>query len=160
MIAKKTITLLLPFAFFLLLTIAALAQSQTTGRIDGTVKDQNGSFIAGAAVTVVSRATRDERRVTTDNEGHYVVPLLPPGAYQVSIKASGFKTAQFDNVTVVITETKSLNTDLDIGGGIQESVTVTAASFIQTAGPQLGRVVDSRAVSELPLATRNLTQIM
>src|SRR5262245_25727256 len=160
MIAKKTIALLLPFAFFLLHTIAALAQSQTTGRIAGTVKDQNGSFIAGAAVTVVSRATRDERRVTTDNEGHYVAPLLQPGVYQVSIKASGFKTVQFDNVTVFITETTSLNVNLAVGGAIQESVTVSAASFIQTAGPQLGRVVDSRAVSELPLATRNFTQMM
>ena len=37
---------------------------------------------------------------------------------------------------------------------------MSAASFIQTAGPQLGRVVDSRAVSELPLATRNFTQFL
>ena len=143
----KAMALLLAFFILALGRVYTLAQSQTTGRITGTVKDQNGSVIAGATVTVVSRATRDERRVTTDNEGHYVAPLLPPGAYQVSIKASGFKTAQFVNVRVVITETTSLNADLAVGGAIQDSVTVSAASFIQTAGPQLGRVVDSRAVS-------------
>lgn len=156
MIVGKATTLIALF----LLPALALAQTQTTGRIAGTVKDQNGAAIVGAAVTVVSRATRDERKVITDTEGHYVVPLIPPGTYRVSITTSGFKTAQFDNVTVVITETTSINADLAVGGAIQESVTVSAAWLIQTAGPQLGRVVDSRMVSELPLATRNFTQIL
>ena len=99
----KAMALLLAFCMLGLSSGYTLAQSQTTGRIAGTVKDQKGAVIAGVAVTVVSHATRDERRVTTDNEGYYVAPLLAPGAYQVTIKASGFKTAQFDNVTVVIT---------------------------------------------------------
>jgi Carboxypeptidase regulatory-like domain len=133
--------LLLSFCILALGSVSTLAQSQTTGRIAGTVKDQNGAVIAGAAVTLVSRATRDERKVTTDKEGNYAVPLLSPGTYHVSIKASGFKTAHLDNTTVVITETTSFNADLAVGGVIQESVTVSAAPFIQTAGPQLGRVV-------------------
>ena len=37
---------------------------------------------------------------------------------------------------------------------------MSAAPLIQAGGPQLGRVVDSRAVAELPLATRNFTQIL
>jgi hypothetical protein len=160
MIARKAIALLLPFALCFLLSVRALAQSQTTGRITGTVNDQKGAVIVGAEVVVVSRATRDERKVITDTEGHYVVPLLAPGSYMVNITASGFHTLRFDNVTVVITETTSINADLAVGGAIQESVTVSAASLIQTAGPQLGRVVDSRTVSELPLATRNFTQIL
>src|SRR5205807_8810503 len=46
-------------------------------------------------------------------------------------------------------------------GDVKESVTIsTAPSPIQNDGPQRGRVVDSRAVSELPLATRNFTQLL
>src|SRR5262249_19886868 len=90
MIAKKTITLLLPFAFFLLLTIAALAQSQTTGGIAGTVKDGTGAIIAGAEVTVTSRATSDARKVLTDEVGAFSEPFLTPGEYRVTVTANGF----------------------------------------------------------------------
>src|SRR5215510_5679861 len=73
-----------PFAFIILLSLSALAQSQTTGRIAGTVKDRTGAVITGADVTVVSRGTSDEHKVTTDAAGNYVVSLLPSGVYQVS----------------------------------------------------------------------------
>ncbi|MFN8004081.1 MAG: carboxypeptidase regulatory-like domain-containing protein [Acidobacteriota bacterium] len=137
-----------------------LAQSQTTGRITGTVNDEKGAVIAGAEVTVTNKATGEARVVSTDSEGHYSVPLLPPGTYQVAIKSAGFKKAVSDNVKVVITETTAVNADLSVGG-TEESVTVSAASpLVQTDSAQLGRVVDARAVAELPLATRNFTQIL
>src|SRR5438874_791946 len=160
MTGRKAINLLFLFAYFLSLSICALGQSQTTGRIVGTVKDERGAVIVGAEVTVTSLATAEERKVTTDTEGNYAVPLLPPGAYRVRVTASGFSSALFDSVQVVITETTALNTALTVAGMIVDPVTVRAAPLIQTDGPQMGRVVDSRAVSELPLATRNFTQIL
>jgi hypothetical protein len=140
-------------------TVFALAQSQTTGRIAGTVKDPNGAVIVGAEVTVTSLATADERKVTTDTDGNYAVPLLSPGTYRVRITASGFNPA-LDVARVVITETTTVNAELAVAGLSAETVTVSAAPFIQAGGPQLGRVVDSRAVAELPLATRNFLQIL
>ncbi len=153
-------------AFFLaccltsLVSLSALAQSQTTGRIAGTVKDSAGAVINGAEVTVANRATGIERQAVTDSEGSYIVPLLPAGLYQVTVKANGFKKAAFDAVRVAITETTTINADLSVGG-TEETVNITAAgSLVQTDGAQLGRVVDSRTVTELPLATRNFTQIL
>src|SRR2546422_7802881 len=158
MTGRKAINLLFLFAYFLSLSICALGQSQTTGRIVGTVKDERGAVIVGAEVTVTSLATAVKRKVTTDTEGNYAVPLLPPGAYRVRVTASGFSSDLFDSVQVVITETTTLNTALTVAGMIVDPVTVRAAPLIQTDGPQMGRVVDSRAVTELPLATRNYTQ--
>src|SRR3989440_3135077 len=160
MTGRKAINLLFLFSYFLSFSICALGQSQTTGRIIGTVKDERGAVIVGAEVTVTSLATAVERKVTTDTEGNYCVPLLPPGAYRVRVTANGFSSALFDSVQVVITETTTLNTALTVAGMIVDPVTVRAAPLIQTDGPQMGRVVDSRAVSELPLATRNFTQIL
>src|SRR5881409_3121266 len=160
MTAGKAVASLLLFAFLLSSSICALGQSQTTGRIVGTVKDERGAVIVGAEVTVTSLATAEERKVTTDTEGNYAVPLLPPGAYRVRVTTNGFSSALFDSVQVVITETTTLNTALTVAGMIVDPVTVRAAPLIQAGGPQMGRVVDSRAVSELPLATRNFTQIM
>src|SRR5262249_20760966 len=85
-VITRTITAVFsPFAFILLLSLSVHAQSQTTGRIAGTVKDRMGAVITGADVTVVSHATSDERKVTTDEAGNYTVSLLPSGVYQVSI---------------------------------------------------------------------------
>ncbi|HZE72129.1 MAG TPA: TonB-dependent receptor [Pyrinomonadaceae bacterium] len=152
---------LLPaFLLLLLSSINAVAQNQTTGRIAGTVQDQNGAVIAGAEATVSSKAMGDERRVTTDSAGNYAVPLLSPGMYRVRVTAEGFNSAVFDNVQVVITETTSVNSALTVAGVIANPVLVRIAPLIQRDGPQLGRVVDSRAVTELPLATRNFTQIL
>ncbi|OLE54521.1 MAG: hypothetical protein AUG51_08005 [Acidobacteria bacterium 13_1_20CM_3_53_8] len=160
MTARKAVASLLLFAFFLSPSICALGQSQTTGRIVGTVKDERGAVIAGAEVTVTSLATAEERKVRTDAEGNYAVPFLPPGTYSVRVTANGFNSALFDSVQVVITETTTVNAELTVAGVIVDPVIVRIAPLIQTDGPQMGRVVDSRAVSELPLATRNFTQIL
>jgi hypothetical protein len=138
----------------------AFAQSQTTGRVSGTITDQTSALVVGALVTLTSKTTGVERKVITDPQGNYVVSLLPPGTYRVSITAPGFNSVLFDPVQVAITETTILNAKLKAGGAILGVVTVDAASLIQNSGPQLGRVVDSRSVSELPLATRNFTQIL
>ncbi|MCM3872497.1 MAG: carboxypeptidase-like regulatory domain-containing protein, partial [Pyrinomonadaceae bacterium] len=160
MSTRKPISLFWINCFLALYAITAFPQSPTTGRIVGTVRDPNGAVIVGAEVTVTSLATADERKVTTDREGNYAVPLLSPGTYRARFAASGFNPSLFDAVRVVITETTPLNAQLAVGGVIVDSVVVRAAPLVQTGGPQLGRVVDSRTVAELPLATRNFTQIL
>jgi len=127
------------------------AQSQTTGRIAGTVKDPNGAIIIGAEVAVKSLATAEERKVTTDAEGNYTVSFLPPGMYRIKVAAQGFNSDLYDSVRVIITETTTVNPELEVAGVIVDAVTVDAAPLVRTDGPQLGRVVDSRAVAELLL---------
>ncbi len=158
MITKATASLFLSFAFLLLSFVTVLAQGPTTGRIGGTVTDPNGAVIVGALVTIISKATGDQRNVRTNAEGNYTASFLPPGAYQVRVKANGFNLAVFDPVVVVITETTTVDAEPTVG--MADPVEVHIAPFLQSDGPQLGRVVESRAVSELPLATRNLTQIL
>lgn len=141
-------------------SICTLAQSQTTGRITGNVKDQNGAVIAGAEVTVISLATAEERKFKTDDSGSYTVPLLPPGMYRLSVTARGFKKTDVESIQVVITETFQLDLKLDVGTISDQVVVGPQGSLTRTDGPQMGRAVDSRAVAELPLATRNFQQIL
>ncbi|HXG94669.1 MAG TPA: carboxypeptidase regulatory-like domain-containing protein [Blastocatellia bacterium] len=161
MIASKGFALIIAFCLLALYSAPAFAQSQTTGRIAGTVTDQAGAVISNAEVTVINKATGDERKIKTDESGDYIAPLLPPGSYQVVVTANGFKKAVFDEIRVAITETTTVNASLQVGAVSEESVTITAGTaVIQTDGAQLGRVVDSRSVAELPLATRNFTQML
>src|SRR2546421_1283067 len=156
--ARRTTTLLLQLALFLLPSITAPGQSPTTGRVAGNVTDQNGAVVVGAEVTVSSKATGYQRIVTTNQSGTYSVSLLPPGFYQIRVTATGFTNALIDTVQVVITENTVVNVNL-APAGVTGSVIVRIGP-LQTDGPQLGRVVDARAVSDLPLATRNYSQIL
>lgn len=145
----------------LLLTVcawSAFAQSPTAGRIAGTVRDPASALIVGAEVVVTSKGTGEERRVSTDEEGNYSVPLLPPGIYSVRIRANGFAQSVFDPVQVVITETTTVDANLSLAGA--DTVSIRVDALLQKDGAQLGRVVDSRTVTELPLATRNFMQIL
>ncbi|HKG22586.1 MAG TPA: carboxypeptidase-like regulatory domain-containing protein, partial [Blastocatellia bacterium] len=161
MVARKGFALLLIFLVSALYAAPALGQTQTTGRIAGSVRDESGAVISRAEVSVVNKGTGEERKVMTDESGSYFVILLPSGTYSVSVTAAGFKRIIFDNVKVAITETTTVNADLAVGTVSEESVTVSAGgTLLQTEGSQLGRLVDSRSVSELPLATRNFTQIL
>jgi hypothetical protein len=139
---------------------ATPAHGQTTGQIAGIVRDRTGAVLVGAEVTIVRDTTGDRRRATTDQTGSYHVLLLTPDTYQVAIAVPGFQTVHFADVRVGVTETATINADLD-PASVLESATVSAmAPLVRTAGPQLGHVVDSRAVQALPLASRNVTQML
>jgi hypothetical protein len=136
------------------------SQSQTTGSISGNIRDPYGAVIVGAEVVVISLATKDERKIITDDRGNYAVPFLSPGMYRISVTANGFKKTDVESIRVGITETFSLDLKLEVGS-ISEQVNVSSSGpLIRAEGPQMGRVVDSRAVAELPLATRNFLQIL
>ena len=149
------------FTLILLVALSAFAQTQTTGRIFGTVKDQNDALIVGANVVVANQATGEERTTTTDASGNFSVAFLSPGIYRVRIKANGFNDFSDETVTVSITETATINPVLTVGTVVFEPITVNnTAPLIKTDNPTLGNVFDSRTISDLPLPTRNFTQLL
>jgi hypothetical protein len=124
------------------------------------VKDSSGGVIARAEVQAVNEATGENWKSATDDAGDYSFVLLPPGLYQIEVAASGFKTAVSRDVPVRITETTAINISLAVGNRVEKIIVNGSPPLLQTDGPQLGRVVDSRAVAGLPLASRNFTQIL
>jgi hypothetical protein len=137
-----------------------LAQSAGTGAIEGTITDPSGGVIPGVTVTLTSADTNQTRIVTSSADGTYKFALLPPGAYNARFAANGFKSAEVANVAVPVTETLALDHVLEVGAAA-EQVTITAsAETLQTATSTLGTTVGTRAVTELPLTTRNYTQII
>src|SRR5215471_17122902 len=100
---KRAVLLAVCFAALSLRQVPVL--SQTTGSITGTVKDQSGAVIAGAAVTVATKATSETRIAITDSTGNYSAPLLPPGYYHVTVATKDFATRTYDDVQVALTET-------------------------------------------------------
>ncbi|MGH9784268.1 MAG: carboxypeptidase-like regulatory domain-containing protein, partial [Terriglobia bacterium] len=81
-------------AGILLLLTTSLAIAQlTTGNIAGTVTDQSGGAIPGAAITLRNVETGISRTTTTGANGRYEAPNLPLGNYEVSVTLAGFQTS-------------------------------------------------------------------
>jgi Carboxypeptidase regulatory-like domain/TonB-dependent Receptor Plug Domain len=138
----------------------ALPQSATTGGLTGTVSDPSGGVIGGATVTATSLATGQERSVTTDASGTYKFSLLAAGNYSLKFSASGFKTAEVPSVTVNITETPVLNQKLEVGAQSEQVTVESTAETIQTQNATVGALVGAKEVTDLPLSSRNYTQII
>lgn len=136
------------------------AQTATTGQIEGAVKDPSGARIAGAKAVLTSDSGLTRETITGDL-GLFLFTLLPPGKYRLEVQASGFKTSAIGDITVRITESSHLEIALQVAAVAGEVVNVQAqAALVQTGSPATGRVVDSLAISAMPLATRNFTQIL
>lgn len=144
-----------------LLSLAAVSRAQgTTGQLTGTITDPNSAIVQGATVTVRNRDTGLERQATTDDDGAFSVQLLPPGLYRVTVSGQGFSESVVEEVRVQITETSTVNISLAIAGSAS-TVTVTAdPPTVQLESSQVGRVIDERAISQLPLPTRNFQQLL
>ncbi|HET9409126.1 MAG TPA: TonB-dependent receptor [Candidatus Sulfotelmatobacter sp.] len=161
---KSKVAVFLMKAVFVVVTMLALpsAQSQTvtTGAIAGTVTDPAGAVIAGVKVTATDKSTGLQRTTETGEAGTYRFSLLPPSVYQLQFSVTGFKTAMAPPVTVVVTEISTVNLAMQVGQ-IQETVNIQAdVQLVQTETATLGTVVDNLTMNEVPLTTRNYTQVL
>ncbi|MBA3243306.1 MAG: TonB-dependent receptor, partial [Acidobacteria bacterium] len=144
----------------LILAPAGLAQTTSTGALSGVVTDPTGAIVSGVAITAANASTGEQRTVSSQDNGAYVIPQLPPGIYQIEATKSGFKRATSSSIRINVAETTTLDLSLDIGE-VSETVTITSEPAVtQTESSALGRVIDDRVVSNLPLVTRNYTQIL
>src|SRR5882757_6496928 len=140
---------------------AAAADAQSTGgRIRGTVVDPSGGAVVGAKVVLLNEANGTQRDTQASATGEYIFLEVPVGNYQVQVNHPGFKKYLRKGIVVNLNEAVNLDIPLVVGGST-ETVEVTGAPpLVDTTSTQLGAVVGSRAVSELPLAQRDSYQLL
>src|SRR6266542_2442951 len=153
----------LVFVCAVLLTVycflpTAVAQS-TTATLTGTVEDQNGAVIPGVTITIQNTATSFERQTVTSDAGGFIVPLLPPGNYTVTVKRDGFTPVEIRNVILNVGDHKALPIVLK-AGGVTETVLINADAALINESPALGTVVDRQFVENLPLNGRSFQSLI
>jgi hypothetical protein len=141
------------------LALCPLVYGQATGSFFGTVADTTGSVIAGARVTVTAQETGVSRDGTTDQTGHYLVPLLAVGTYTVKVSMQNFQTVSQTNLRLQVDEHRELDFTLP-PASVTQTVEVSATPVaVQTADPTLGQVITSQQVAQLPLNGRDFVQL-
>ena len=151
---------LLTAFLFTSLSPAVLAQTADTGALTGTVADTTGAIVPNATVTTTSVDTGQVRTAQTGTDGIYKLGLLPPGNYRVKFEAAGFETVEVPAAKVKVTETAVLNAPLQVGAQSQEVTVQANVETVQTATSALGTVVNTETVTQLPLNTRNYTNLL
>lgn len=145
-----------------LLVLAAWATAQTadTGALTGTVTDPAGASIPNVSVTAINEGSGQERTAVTGSDGSFTLTLLSPGTYRVRFSARGFKTADVRPVSITVTEKPVLNRSMELGTQAEEITVEAVAETVQSSNATLGTVINTRTVVDLPLNTRNYTNLL
>ncbi len=131
-------------------TILTMAQA-TTGIMRGTVVDNTGGAVAGAGVSVKNEATGIEATTVSNSDGVFEVQALSPGAYSVSIEATGFKRSIKTGFPVRVGIVNPADIVLE-AGNVSETVTITAGAeeTLQSEQSQISATFEARKVQDLP----------
>lgn len=143
--------------FLALATTAAWGQ---TAQIAGTISDASGARVPQAQVTAKEVDTGAQRNVTSNAEGYYTVPLLPPGNYTVSVSKEGFSPVSQSGITLAVGDNATIDIKLTVGT-VSQTVSVTSvAPLVDTQSGTINRVVDRQRIVDLPLNGRDITQLL
>ncbi len=142
------------FMFVLAMTLAlfatsAMAQSSTTGSIEGTVIDPNGAAVRGATVTATSPNMITPKSAISNDDGRYLLSALPPGIYKITVDASGFGKYEKGNVSVNLGRTSSVDPQLNLATATA-TVTVTGGASVDVAANTTGSNVSTEQFSNFP----------
>ena len=134
--------------------VGAMAQSTTTGAINGTVTNPNKEIIVGASVTVKNTETNKEYTATTDDNGGFKLSNLEPGTYAVTVNASGFAAFNAERVVVEVGRNTELPVEVSLQG-VTGQVQVTAeAPVINTSQQDFSSNVNQTTINESPINGR------
>ena len=141
--------------------VSTYGQGGATGAISGVVLDTSGAAIEGAEVQIIdTRTDALARRGSTNVDGAFTIPLLPPGTYSVVVNKSGFAEAKSESIEVHVTETVRVTIPLK-PGSITEKVEISAqVASVETTNATTGQSIGTETVRELPLATQNYQQLL
>src|SRR5437660_4093658 len=153
--------LVLPSVLLSILLIQAAVFAQDTASITGTVKDPSGASIAKAQVTVSSPDRGINRTTTTNSDGEYSVPALPPGSYNVTINAPGFRKYEATGVILRVAQKARNDVAMQVGTASTEvTVEGTNIAQVETQSSDLTGTVTGKQITQLQLNGRNFTQLV
>jgi hypothetical protein len=147
------------FLLFAILVVASAVQAEVTGKITGVVKDQSGSLIVGAAAVVTNTATGVKQTTKTDQDGVFTFPVLSVGQYQIDVTSDGFKEYRKTGLVIDIDSALVVDVTLQVKEQDQSIVVMEDAAQVETTDTQLGQVLGTKKVTEIPLNGRSYTDL-
>ncbi len=159
----KPLSLSLPITILtiaiLLLSPALSSAQDATGRIFGTVYDQQGLVIPAVKITATNTATQVARTATTNKEGSFQLLSLPIGNYKVTAEHTGFRTVISPEQKLLINQALRLDFKMEVGAESQTVDVGAEAAPVETVNPTLGQSITGRALTNMPLNGRDMLDL-
>ncbi len=140
---------------------APLTAQVQTADVVGTVTDATGAVLPGATVTITNAETNIAQTTTSNATGDFILTLLPVGNYSVKFEAKGFKTYTATNIALSAGDRARVDAKMQVGE-VSQSIEVSGnvAPALQTDSSNLGTLVTSQAVQDIPLNGRNFVKLV
>jgi hypothetical protein len=137
----------------------AFAQSAVTGGINGLVTDTTGAVVPGATITVKDDATGSVRTLTSNGDGRYTVPFLPPNKFDITATSPGLQSTT-TSVQILTGQTQLVNMTLTPTAN-QQTVIVSAnnAQLIDTQSANLTTTFTTQQFQNLPAPGGDITTV-
>ncbi len=136
------------------------AQAQTiSGIIAGTARDPQGAALATVSITISNPATGRIYQASTDANGYYRVPEVPPGLYVVEAELGGYQTERHTDVRVSVNRVTLEDFALQIPPQTEVTEVSSTSPVTDPTGPTLGATFPERQVAELPILTRDVNNL-
>jgi hypothetical protein len=153
-VKKKVLYLVVAF-----LVVSCAVHAEVTGKITGVITDQSGSVVMGATVVVTNAATGIKQSIKTDQSGVFTFPVLPVGQYRIDVTLDGFKDYTKSGLVIDIDSALVVDVTLQVKEQGQSIVVMENATQVETTDTQLGQVLGTKKVTEIPLNGRSYTDL-
>ena len=148
------------WVFAVLALLASLATAQSASLLNGSVTDPSGASVAGAKITLTNPGTGLQRNTTSNGAGLYQFLDVPPGDYRLEATAGGFAPYVASKVTLVVNTPSTIPIRLRVAGVAQTVEVEGEAPLINRTDASLGNVIEEDQIAELPIADRNVVQLL
>jgi outer membrane receptor protein involved in Fe transport len=136
-----------------------LGAQNPTATLVGITTDPSGAVVVGAMVEIRNVATNGLRKAQSDAKGEFIVPNLAPGYYDITVAKDGFRTLRQTNLELQLDQEARLEFHLELGA-VSQTVEVSASiPLINTENSVKGDVVSSDEMLEMPLISRDFTDL-
>jgi outer membrane receptor protein involved in Fe transport len=148
-------------AILLSLLVPPLSFGQSaSSQLSGRITDPTGWPVSGAEVRLVSRASGLAREAISNQDGYYVIPLLAPATYWMTVRKEGFRPISRLDILLEVNQTAILDVQVSLGSVLTTVEVASDPDMTRSSSSELGTAIGEDLVAGLPLNGRNFTQLL
>jgi Carboxypeptidase regulatory-like domain/TonB dependent receptor len=157
---RSSIVLALMLCLIGLVASTQLLAQYDSAQISGSVHDPSGAMIPNATIQIQNRDTGLVRQTVTNSTGIYILSHIPPGVYTITANSTGFSSESRTGVELVVSQSATFDFSLNPGSSTETIAVSADVVTLDTSSSSVGADLESKAVTDLPLAGRNISNLL